>query len=377
MNAFLAIVHDTWRQSKHQWVLIVLIVLMGLLTLYSVAAPEVRKAPDGTEFFTVAWARDTDQRGMEVGWEGIYADALKDEINFYEIEKAHSKQLNFMLNDRDALSFRIETLRVKEPGNPEIETMRDQLRALDQQIDRFQRERRTERLKEIDRINELVDERTSHIPKIQKGVESWLASSAYAIFLLSMLGFIAACSVYIPNMLEHGSIDLVLSKPIRRWQIYFGKYVGGLVLYSLVLTVVFVLVFVGIGIRSGVWHWPFFGALPMTVFALALLYSIIAWVGLWTRSTAMAMVIGYVYYLVIDSAVGYMDELPFIEDFPAIDKMSDFLKFTFPSFVWLRESAEAAVLSVNVMPWQHVLVGFAWLVICLGTSYNRFRINDY
>ncbi|MBZ0137001.1 MAG: ABC transporter permease [Planctomycetes bacterium] len=377
MNAFLAIIHDTWRQSKHQWVLIVLIGLQVMLAIFAVAAPEKRTAPDGSEFFTTRWARDTDQKGMEIGWEGLYADALRDEQNFNDTMKGRSKEVNALIDQREEVSYRIATLIAEDPNHPDLDALRDQNRALEQAIDRFQRDSMAMQHRMRLDIERITAERTADMPRMAKGVEFWLSGIAYAIFILSMIGFIAACSIYIPNMLEQGSIDLVLSKPIRRWQIYFGKYVGGLLLYSAALTVLYVVVFVGVGIVSGVWHWPFFGALPMTIFSLALLYSIVAWVGLWTRSTALAMVIGYVYYLVVDTAVGHMEDLPFIEDFPAIDQLSKVLKFSFPSFVWLRESAEASVLSVYVFPWQHLAVGALWLFICLGTSYNRFRINDY
>ena len=377
MNAFLAIVKDTWRQSKHQWVLIVLIAMMAILAIFAVSSAHVRTAPDGSEFYTTRWAKDTDQRGMEFGWEGLYADALRDEEGFDERMRERSRQVNTMLDQRDEISYEIETLKAKDPDNPKLEDRRNDLRALERAIDEYHRGSMTMRAEMNEEINRMTTERTADMPRVAKGVEYWLSGVAYAIFLLSMLGFIAACSIYIPNMLEQGSIDLVLSKPIRRWQIYFGKYVGGLLLYSVALTIVFIVVFVGVGLNSGIWHWPFFGALPMTIFSLALLYSIVAWVGLWTRSTALAMVIGYVYYLVVDTAVGHMEDLPFIEDFPAINQLSQVLKYSFPSFVWLRESAEAAVLTVYVFPWQHLLVGMAWLFICLGTSYNRFRINDY
>ena len=377
MNAFLAIVHDTWRQSKHQWVLLVLIALLASLAIFGVAAAEVRTAPDGTEFYTTRWAKETNQKGMETGWEGLYADALHDEIGFDDQMRERSKTINAMMDQRDELSFAIETIKAEDQNDERLDPLRDNMRTLDRNIDRFQRETMLIRAETREEVSRLTEERTADMPRVAKGVEYWLSGIAYAIFLLSMLGFIAACSIYVPNMLEQGSIDLVLSKPIRRWQIYFGKYVGGLLLYSVALTVVFAVVFVGVGIGTGVWHWPFFGALPMTIFSLALLYSIVAWVGLWTRSTALAMVIGYVYYLVVDTAVGHMEDLPFIKDFPAIDKFSQVLNYTFPSFVWLRESAEAAVLSVYVFPWQHLAVGTLWLFICLGTSYNRFRINDY
>jgi ABC-type transport system involved in multi-copper enzyme maturation permease subunit len=377
MNAFLAIIQDTWRQSIHQWVLIVLIGLMGIMAVFAVSTAHVRTAPDGTEFFTVRWERDTLQRGMDVNWEGEYADALKDEVRFYERMRERQKVLNRLLDEWEKLDYQIKTLEANDPDNAELPALRDKRRAFEYERDRVSRENLDMNREMRLQTNRMVEERTADMPRLNKGVEFWLTGFATAIYLLSMIGFIAACAIYIPNMLEHGSVDLVLSQPIRRWQIYFGKYIGGLLLYSAALVVTYIIIFIGVGAVSGVWHWPFFAALPVTIFSLALLYSIIAWVGLWTRSTAMAMVVGYVYYLVVDTAVGYLHQLPFVDEFPAIDKLADILKFTFPSFVWLRESASAAVLSVAVIPWQHLIVGTVWLIICLATSYNRFRINDY
>lgn len=377
MGAFLAIVGDTWRQSIHQWVLLVLIVMLGLMTLALVAFPQVREAPDGSKFLGMRTQEDVAQSGLEGGWQGLYADALRDELGLDEEIKSGSKELNDILDEYDKVDFKIKRLESAEPNNPELKELVQRRRALARE-----RDFKNQQLKELretvrNQVNETIEKRTTGMSKMQKGVEYWLAGASYAIFLLSMLGFIAACAVYIPNMLETGSVDLVLSKPIRRWQLYLGKYVGGLGLYSVALALAYIVVFVGIGLISGIWHWAFFGGLPMTIFSLALLYSIVAWVGLWTRSTAMSMVIGYVYYLVIDTAIGHLGSVPFIGDYPAIEKFSQVLEYSFPSFVWLRESAEAAVMEVIVFPWHHLIVGLLWLLVCLGTSYNRFRINDY
>jgi hypothetical protein len=70
-------------------------------------------------------------------------------------------------------------------------------------------------------------------------------------------------------------------------------------------------------------------------------------------------------------------EYPFVRDIEWIKDWVEIVKATFPSFHWLRKSAESAVFSVVVLPWTQVGVGVAWLVIALGTAYNRFRINDY
>jgi len=380
MTAFLAIVQDTWRQSKHQWVMILLIAVVVVYVPFAIFFVEVREAPDGSKFLATVAMKDNAQAGIEGEWNGVYGKGLRRELGYDDEIDKRSDALNEELNQLQDLDFKIKSMQRTDPTNPEIKDMIEQYRRLEQQRDKDSKDLFELRKYVNEEVQRLTKERTADISKLQKGVEYWLQSAVYFFFMVSLLVYIFVCSGYIPNMIESGSIDLVLSKPIRRWQIYFGKYVGGLLLYSVVLLAAYILIFIGIGFRTGIWHWPFFAALPMTLFSLALLYSIIAWVGLWTRSTLMSAILGLIYYVIVDTAIGYLGDLggtPFLADVPAVKFVADVTKFIFPSFVWLRESAGAAVLSTSVFPWKHVIVGTVWLIICLGTSYNRFRINDY
>src|SRR5512146_2031256 len=45
---------------------------------------------------------------------------------------------------------------------------------------------------------------------------------------LGLLLAIFASSSFVPNMLEKGNIDILLSKPVSRQQLLWGKYIGGL-----------------------------------------------------------------------------------------------------------------------------------------------------
>ncbi|HKB85633.1 MAG TPA: hypothetical protein VKD08_05665, partial [Ignavibacteriaceae bacterium] len=45
---------------------------------------------------------------------------------------------------------------------------------------------------------------------------------------LGLLLAIFSSSSFVPNMLEKGNIDLLLSKPVSRQQLLWGKYAGGL-----------------------------------------------------------------------------------------------------------------------------------------------------
>lgn len=376
-----AIIGDTWRQSKHQLVLLMLIAMMALTVPLLVMPIQVRTAPDGTEFLDMRFVQEgRATRGFDVGWDGLYADAIKQEIGLTEKIREGRKKVGDATDALEAANFRLKRLEFEKAPADVIAAAEAQRRNSEIYLDQATAEWRADMNEERRRTDEQVELRTSSISRLQKGVEYWLSQAVTMLFIISMLGFIAASAGYVPSMIEAGSIDLVLSKPIRRWELFFGKYVGGLLLISTTLLVVYVLVFVGVGVVSGVWHWPFFFALPMTVFSLALLNAIVGWVGLWTRSTSMAMVIGYVYYLVVDTAVALLADpaaAPFLNEIKGVEQLANFVKLTFPSFKWLRESAEASMFSIWFFPWKHVIVGGIWLVVCLGTAFNRFRINDY
>jgi ABC-type transport system involved in multi-copper enzyme maturation permease subunit len=380
MSAFWAIVRDTWLQSKHQWVVILLLGAVAFAVAVAALLPEVHEAPDGSKFVGTVFTEDNAQYGMEASWNIVYANALRDELGYADEIEKRSQELNELLDLFNDLDFEIKAREANDPNNAELPALRDKRRELEHERDRLQRARFDLTKYVNDEVRRITDERTANIDKLQKGVEYWLSEWVQLLFTVSLLIYLFICAGYVPNMIEAGSIDLVLSKPIRRSHIYFGKYLGGLLLYTVIMVTAYVLIFTGVGVKTGLWHWRLFGALPMTLFSAALLYAIIGWVGLWTRSTLMSAIIGLVYYVIVDSAIGYLGDLenmPILTDVPAIRIMADVTKFIFPSFVWLKQSAVAAVMSVNVFPWKHVIVGVVWLVVCLGTSYNRFRINDY
>jgi ABC-type transport system involved in multi-copper enzyme maturation permease subunit len=380
MTAFWAIVGDTWRQSKHQWVMLVMLLCFAFVIWLALSNVDTRVAPDGETILTTQTEEEFVRFGLEAQWEGLYADSLRHEIGYEDQLAEGRREVSKLFSEWSNADYQYQKLVNEGAPIEQIQAAQDRAREIQTRMEAKEQANRDDSNYVRGEVNRIIAERTKGLSKLEKGAEWWLASVVQMLYMVAMIGFIAVCAGYFPGMLEAGNVDLMMSKPIRRWHIYFGKYVGGLLLFSLILLIAYVLIFVGVGFKTGIWHWKFFGALPMTLFSLALLFSIIAWVGLWTRSTLMSAILGLVYYVIVDSAVGYLGDLggtPFLANVPAIKQMGEIVKFIFPSFVWLRESAEAAVLSVYVFPWKHVVVGVIWLVVCLGTAYNRFRINDY
>ncbi|MCC6215756.1 MAG: ABC transporter permease subunit [Polyangiaceae bacterium] len=379
MTPFLAIVSDTWRQSKQQIVFLVLIGLMLLLTGGMLAIPKVLTGPDGKAVLGVAF--QTQGTGdFETSWDEAYRAAVAKERGFEQrslpartaYDEAQAKYRK-AVRKRQRLAEAGAAAEQVEEAKAEEETLSAESRERAKSLLALQQEL-------LDEAQKIVDERAKGITPLEKGAEIWLSLAVRFLFTLSMWGFIAACAGYYPAMLQAGAVDVLISKPIGRHVLFFGKYAGGLVLYAAALLACYFLLFVGMGIRTGVWHAPLLGAMPLTLFAVALLWALVGAIGVLTRSTAFAIVIGYVYYVVVDSVVGLVQALKGTEiadEFEALGTISEWSGVLFPGFGRLRDAVGASVLHVPVFEGQPIVVAAAWIAACLGVAYWRFYKLDF
>jgi ABC-type transport system involved in multi-copper enzyme maturation permease subunit len=219
-------------------------------------------------------------------------------------------------------------------------------------------------------------------PLDRRAAEAWVHIFASAIFTVSMWLFIIACSGYFPNMLESGAVDIILAKPLDRLRIYLGKYVGGIALYGLAVTLAYLILFIGVGFRTQVWVGSIFLVLPLQIFVAAVLYAMLSAFGVWTRSSTLCVLVGLVFYVVVDSVLAGFVEAQRFGVFKELgwewlDKVGDVYRLVMPNFSALKDNATLSVFNVPVMEWQPFFTAAAWLVICLGIGYWRFRRTDY
>jgi ABC-type transport system involved in multi-copper enzyme maturation permease subunit len=116
---------------------------------------------------------------------------------------------------------------------------------------------------------------------------------------LGLLFAIFSSASFVPVLLEKGNIDLFLSKPVSRVQLLIGKYIG-VVLY--VFINIFILVFgvwLIISIKFGYWDASFLTLSVMITFAFAVLYALILFFGVITKSSILGMMVAYLIFLIL------------------------------------------------------------------------------
>jgi hypothetical protein len=138
------------------------------------------------------------------------------------------------------------------------------------------------------RTGDLADGISSYLP--------WVIDT----FVLS-IGLLVAVLVtasIIPQMLDPGSIHLLLSKPVSRPFLYLAKFAGGCAFVLLASTYLFVGLWLILGARLGIWEPRLLWCIPIYVVAFAVYYSVTALAGLIWRNTIVAVIVTMLFWVV-------------------------------------------------------------------------------
>jgi ABC-type transport system involved in multi-copper enzyme maturation permease subunit len=120
---------------------------------------------------------------------------------------------------------------------------------------------------------------------IQDYVVNTFGASITLLVAVILTGF------FIPNMLRKGSLDLLMAKPMSRWELLLYKYIGGLIFMLIISGLTVGGVWLVMAIRSGNWNPTFLLSILFITFTFAVLYAVSTLVAVLTRSAIAAILI--------------------------------------------------------------------------------------
>lgn len=106
--------------------------------------------------------------------------------------------------------------------------------------------------------------------------------------VLVFLGVLVTASI-IPDMLQTGSLHLLLSKPVSRWALIVSKFVGGCAFVLLCVTQLVIGLYVIAALRLGVWNARILWCIPVALLIFAVFYSVSVLAGLKWRSAIISI----------------------------------------------------------------------------------------
>ena len=128
------------------------------------------------------------------------------------------------------------------------------------------------------------------VEKLIFGMESVIAS---ALYLFGLFFSVFATASLIPNMLEKGNIDWIISKPISREMLLCGRYLGAL---SIVAFNIFYLIggcWLILSLKSGIWNFSFLLAGFLITVMFAVLYAVMTFLSVMFQNSAIAIMGAY------------------------------------------------------------------------------------
>ncbi|MFQ5751080.1 MAG: ABC transporter permease subunit [bacterium] len=128
------------------------------------------------------------------------------------------------------------------------------------------------------------------VKKLIINIETVIATIVFSggIFLS-----IFATANLVPTMLEKGSIELLVSKPLSRPMIFIGRFLGAQSIMVFNVTYLIGGTWLILSLKTNIWYWPYLNSILMVIVAFAIMYALMALIGVTTRSPGVSVMVAY------------------------------------------------------------------------------------
>jgi ABC-type transport system involved in multi-copper enzyme maturation permease subunit len=182
-----------------------------------------------------------------------------------------------------------------------------------------------------------------------RGMQAGLAGGLFTGIIL--FGIFATAGV-IPDALEKGTVDLYLSKPIARWELLLGKYLGAVVAICVNVLYFMIGAWLIFGLKCHLWDLRLVLSTLTITFMFACLYAIVAFLAVLTRNTAVSIILVYLYLFVLGPVLQNREAtLYLISENNIYRGILDGLYYIFPQLDAMRTSGAKQILAQE-MDWK-------------------------
>ena len=196
---------------------------------------------------------------------------------------------------------------------------------------------------------------------------------------LGLLLAIFSSSSFVPNMLEKGNIDLLLSKPVSRQHLLWGKYAGGLLVVLSNIGFLVIGIWLTIALKFSFWDPTFLWSILIITFTFAVLYSLIVLCGILTRGSMLGMMLAYFIFLILSPVLALANEradIFFKSD--VVKGIVNGIYYFIPKTSELMGSMITDLATgKGVSDFQPLISSFLFLVLMMILSIITFRKKDF
>ena len=205
-----------------------------------------------------------------------------------------------------------------------------------------------------------------------------LSGILWPIQLVGVFISLFAMASLVPSLVKKGNIDLFLSKPISRFELLMGKYIGGATIVAGNLIFLIFSFWLIIGLKFSFWSPDFLVAIPAIFLTFEAFFSIMTLLSILTGNSVLPLAVAVLSMLVVGPILSARESIPFLQNEVA-QKMMDLFYYIFPqSTDIMTEMTEMIKPWLNTEPsaMPFVLTGIL-AVVYFGLAVVSFYRKDY
>jgi ABC-2 type transport system permease protein len=213
---------------------------------------------------------------------------------------------------------------------------------------------------------------------VQQSVVSLQAIMTSVSYLLVLIFCIISSASFIPSMVDKGTIDLMLSKPLSRFKILLSKYVGAVVFVGISLVYFIGAIWLILSLKSGFWNFNFLFTILSLTFAFAVMYSIVVLIGLTTQSSVIAILVNLFLLFVLCPILAARETVIFSFVKSEVARFFfNFFYYIFPKPGEINDITIKLIAGEAVTSWQPVITSFLFCAAVMSYSVYYFSKKDY
>jgi len=114
-----------------------------------------------------------------------------------------------------------------------------------------------------------------------------------------LLVSVVVTAAFVPTMIRKGTVELLLVRPLPRWQLIVFTYVAAWLFVAALLGLLILATWLATGLLTAIWSPGIILALPSLLLFFALMLSVSVFTGVVTRSAVAAMLVTVAYWAVL------------------------------------------------------------------------------
>ncbi len=203
----------------------------------------------------------------------------------------------------------------------------------------------------------------------QSGLSGFLYSIGMGLAIFASAGLISA-------VFEPGRVELLLSKPVRRWEILMGRYVGNLLIVGFnlfYLTAGFWIIF---GVKVGVWRPQLLLASVVTLFMFSVVLTFILLTAVLWESAAVSIITTFA-LVVICLILGARPTLERLLTSETSRNVVSALYYVFPKVPETGNILMKINLGTHIDSWMPIWSSAIFGAVVLGTGLWVFSRRNF